>query len=295
MKYDITYVHPSTVPPKVGRPWPPELDQKLREGFLRGDSFQKLCDDHGRNQNGIVARLLTLRLIRRDPAYLNSNSHFLITEKAQEQMSTALTPAIIDMLTTQYVRALQNDVGWHDKARAAIARNDPDTFDRVTLDTLVKGIHAGDFDDFDDFDWTRWIVAELRIQMLRKMPYVPEAFMKYLSEEERLNVETNHSDDTADAATYTFSALSSPKPKDITMNTTSNSSSVNTIPFATRHEIFGQDTRHMSEGQLIEAIKKIEGEIANLGQVKTASKKIEAKKAELTAMLASVVEILDAK
>lgn len=86
------------------------------------------------------------------------------------------------------------------------------------------------------------------------------------------------------------------------MNATSNSSvsglsssSVNTIPFATRHEIFGQDTRHMSEGQLIEAIKKIEGEIANLGLVKTASKKIEAKKAELTTMLASVVEILDAK
>lgn len=209
-------------------------------------------------------------------------------------MTNTLTPAIIDMLTTQYVWTLQNDVVWHNKARAAITRNDPDTFDRVTLGTLAKGIRAGDFDDIIG-NWTRWIVAELRIQMLRKMPYVPEAFMKYLSEEERLNVETNHSDDIADAIAYAFSALSSPKPKDITMNTTSNSSSVNAIPFATRHEIFGQDIRHMSEGQLIEAIKKIEGEIANLGQVKTASKKIEAKKTELTSMLASVVEILDAK
>lgn len=191
------------------------------------------------------------------------------------------------MLTTQYVWTLQNDVVWHNKARAAITRNDPDTFDRVTLGTLAKGIRAGDLDGIIG-DWTRWIVAELRIQMLREMPYVPKAFMKYLSEEERLNIETDHSDDAP-------SALPVSTPKDIIMNTTSNSSSVNTIPFATRHEIFGQDTRHMSEGQLIEAIKKIEGEIANLGQVKTASKKIEAKKAELTAMLASVVEILDAK
>lgn len=65
--------------------------------------------------------------------------------------------------------------------------------------------------------------------------------------------------------------------------------------FETKHYVFGQDVGNMTEGQLVDAIKRIENEIADLKTVKTKSTKIAAKIAELNAMLAKVVEVLDAK
>ena len=65
--------------------------------------------------------------------------------------------------------------------------------------------------------------------------------------------------------------------------------------FETKHYVFGQDVSNMTEGQLVDAIKRIENEIADLKTVKTKSTKITAKIAELNAMLAKVVEVLDAK
>lgn len=70
---------------------------------------------------------------------------------------------------------------------------------------------------------------------------------------------------------------------------------MNATAFATKHFVYGQDTANMTEEQLIEAIKKIETEIANLGAVKTKSKKIAERTAELETMLAAVVTVLDAK
>ncbi|MBX9922240.1 MAG: hypothetical protein K2Y33_20805 [Mycolicibacterium frederiksbergense] len=68
-----------------------------------------------------------------------------------------------------------------------------------------------------------------------------------------------------------------------------------TTAFETKHYVFGQDVSNMTEGQLTDAIKRIENEIADLKTVKTKSTKITAKIAELNAMLAKVVEVLDAK
>lgn len=51
----------------------------------------------------------------------------------------------------------------------------------------------------------------------------------------------------------------------------------------------------MSEAQLINAIKQIEAEIADLKAVKTKSSRITAKVKELEDMLAKVVEQLDKK
>lgn len=65
--------------------------------------------------------------------------------------------------------------------------------------------------------------------------------------------------------------------------------------FETKHYVFGQDVSNMTEGQLVDAIKRIENEIADLKTVKTKSTKITAKIAELNVMLAKVVEVLDAK
>lgn len=67
------------------------------------------------------------------------------------------------------------------------------------------------------------------------------------------------------------------------------------VAFDTRHYVFGQDVSNMTEDQLVGAIKRIEAEIADLKSVKTKSAKLAAKVKDLEAMLAKVVEVLDAK
>lgn len=67
----------------------------------------------------------------------------------------------------------------------------------------------------------------------------------------------------------------------------------NSVAFETKSYIFGTDASSMNEDQLIESIKKVEKEIENLKSVKTKSKKIESKIANLEKMLVSIVEILD--
>lgn len=51
----------------------------------------------------------------------------------------------------------------------------------------------------------------------------------------------------------------------------------------------------MSDDQLIDAIKKVEKEIEDLGSVKTKSKKIEAKVSEANETLNKLVTLLDAR
>lgn len=69
----------------------------------------------------------------------------------------------------------------------------------------------------------------------------------------------------------------------------------NTTPFETINFVYGADVGCMNEEQLIAGIKRAEGEIAQLGTVKAASKKLAAKKEELEAAIAKMVEVLDAK
>lgn len=66
-------------------------------------------------------------------------------------------------------------------------------------------------------------------------------------------------------------------------------------PFEVITFVYGSDVKSMSEEQLIDSIKRAEADIAKLNVVKTASKKLEAKKAELQAAIDKMVEALDAK
>lgn len=65
--------------------------------------------------------------------------------------------------------------------------------------------------------------------------------------------------------------------------------------FETKHFVFGTNIADMTEAQLIDAIKQVEGEIADLKAVKTKSSRIAAKVKELDDMLAKIVEALDKK
>lgn len=63
--------------------------------------------------------------------------------------------------------------------------------------------------------------------------------------------------------------------------------------FETKNYIFGNDVEHMSEDALIQAIKRVEEQIADLKAVKTKSTKIAANIAKLQEQLASIVAELD--
>ena len=65
--------------------------------------------------------------------------------------------------------------------------------------------------------------------------------------------------------------------------------------FETRHYIFGQEISTIPDESLITAIRKIEGEIDALKEVRTKSTKVATKIKELEEMLKKVVEVLDAR
>lgn len=79
------------------------------------------------------------------------------------------------------------------------------------------------------------------------------------------------------------------------IETTEETNMSNKVIFKTVTFINNADVTGLSEEQLIDAIKTIEREIADLKSVATKSKKIEAKIADAEATLAKVVEVLDGR
>ncbi len=49
-------------PERVGKPWSEAEDQRLSEGFRRGETLPALMSAHGRGEGGILARLVRLKL-----------------------------------------------------------------------------------------------------------------------------------------------------------------------------------------------------------------------------------------
>lgn len=81
-------------------------------------------------------------------------------------------------------------------------------------------------------------------------------------------------------------------PKTITIEEPATMSN-NAPKFETKHFVNGADAKHLSDAELITAIKDIEKEIAQLQEVKTASKKISAKITELDAAREAIAALLD--
>lgn len=195
-----------------------------------------------------------------------------------------MNPVVIDMLTTQYVWVIQNESSWHTKVTAAYLNNSPNQFERICWDHVARVCRTNG--ESLTFDWTAWVVGELRRQFLENQirEYTPSHFLKYLKAD-------------IDSHMAKAEAILNSVQEDLSnaIFETKETNTMTTIAFATKHFIFGQDTANMTEEQLIDAIKKIEAEIANLNTVKTKSAKIAAKIKELNDMLASVVGVLDAK
>jgi hypothetical protein len=66
-------------------------------------------------------------------------------------------------------------------------------------------------------------------------------------------------------------------------------------PIETKTIIFGQDVADMKDADLIAAIKRLEGDVAKLKEVKTESSKIKSNIIELKECIRKIVVILDAR
>jgi hypothetical protein len=188
----------------------------------------------------------------------------------------------IDELTQNYVWTIQNERDWYSSQREALAFNSYPAFNRATSEWITR-VNRRDCSGEMLLTEERSFIAYTLLLEFMKERVVPSRFTPFLDAAEKF-LQTIHGEIEPE-----------PKPSNDAESITKEQEIMNTTAFATKHFIFGQDTTTMTEDQLIEAIKKIEAEIANLKLVKTASKKIGARVEELNAMLANVVAVLDAK
>lgn len=185
-----------------------------------------------------------------------------------------MNPARSEYLLTQYVLAIQNEGEWYKQVAPCVDRGDFELFRGETY-LYIKRL-ARDLRETTSIRDRAFIYCELwksldgKPSVLRNVPRELGAVLR----------------DLLDGPIPTPTTTPEPElKKEIIM----------AIPFETKHFVFGTDTKSMTDEQLIDSIKQVEAEIAALGVVKTSSKKIAAKKAELETMLANIVETLDAR
>lgn len=68
-----------------------------------------------------------------------------------------------------------------------------------------------------------------------------------------------------------------------------------TIAFETRYYVYGVEVKGMTDGQLIAAIKRVEGEISDLRSIAASSSKIAIQIAEKQQALTCIVAHLDSR
>lgn len=207
-----------------------------------------------------------------------------------------------EFLGSQIVLTLENESTVHRRATEHISANDYESFRMMLfntspLDRVMNSARLGSSKDLKDSEVLRyipWAKSRVIVMLWQRMrcnagfdpDSPPDAGRAFYKE----GLALIHGTDARIADAYSQPLVSQPQPKkEITMAANNNT------PFETIHFVYGADVGCMNEEQLIAGIKRAEGEIAQLGTVKAASKKLAAKKEELEAAIAKMVEVLDAK
>ena len=183
-----------------------------------------------------------------------------------------------DFLTVQYIWALENEHAFVIKARNEAERGNFHQLTRL-VESSTRGIRR-DIDDTPSVAEWAFLYIELWHRMGGHLP--------------------NYGWRSYDADKYHYNkrlfaeALAAKQPTQST-ETPEETDMSNKITFKTVTYINNADVTALTDEQLIDAIKTIEREIADLKGVVAKSKKIEAKIADAEATLAKVVEVLDAR
>lgn len=203
-----------------------------------------------------------------------------------------MNPTRKEWLDQQYVCVLQSNSSWHQRAIEAIRRQNFEQFRRQCGEwisrtrRLIADNGCGADARFTESD--RLYVITTLWEQEEADPQDPY----YLALKMQMKIEGMVLDKLAPAAPK-FEPLFKQE-YEATFETEEENTTMNK-PFNTISYVYGKPVNSMVEGELIEAIKKIEGEIADLKSIKVKSTKITANIAELQAALASVVAALDAK
>lgn len=182
-----------------------------------------------------------------------------------------------DFITPQYIWALENEHVFVTKARHEAERGTFYQFGRLVVSS-TRGIRR-DIDDTPSV--AEW--AFLYIELWHRMGGHPPNCGWRLQDADSYHLQKRRlAEHAANQSTETT-------------ETTEETNMSNKITFKTVTYINNADVTALTDEQLIDAIKTIEREIADLKGVVAKSKKIEAKIADAEATLAKVVEVLDAR
>ena len=204
----------------------------------------------------------------------------------------------LDYLTTQFVWPVQNEADWYLETRDALREGDVASFIRTSLRWLRKVVRV----NYRPNDYEKaicvcilWHQADGDMErfhyVVRNLTQFPAYYCSAL-ETLGLVGKSAAPQSEPQVATHNDPVAANNEVESETIK----EQAMNSAPaFVTKSYVFGVDVDTMSEGQLIDSIKKIEAEIADLNTVKTKSKKVASKIEELEAMLAKVVEVLDGK
>lgn len=201
-----------------------------------------------------------------------------------------ISPERREWLDHEFILAIENESAWYHQVNGKTFGQ----FRRTTgnfIYTIRTKYHGGTILSNTDFAYiliTLWMHRDGDLDACLKDPGIVKEEIEALVKEIRKNQALF--ENTAP----TTQLPSNPYPiyQEITMPT------INTNPnvaIEIKTLVFGQDASLLTDEQLIDAIKRIEGDIAKLKEVKTPSKKIAASIKELNDQLEAVVELLDSR
>lgn len=196
-----------------------------------------------------------------------------------------MTPKRKEHLYNQYVLAIVNNGDWHNRASKHIRPGGAPSFYNLTYEYLKN--EAVMLNESVPNDLER---ACIYLECWRYYGGTADMFMHGLDPNNSMIGRAVTKLLAEERASQQPVSQPEPSQEEPAVNNTNA-----TIAFETKHYVYGMDVANMSAGQLIEAIKKIEAEIADLKLVKSKSEHIKKRIAELEDMLAKVVQVLDSK
>lgn len=133
----------------------------------------------------------------------------------------------------------------------------------------------------------KWLAAqELRNQLAEIVSYELDKGMSWDDRTLLIQEIIEHTENALSHFCALKNSLSESKETEMTTNTK---------PFETINYVYGNDVSKMSEEDLLNAIRKAEKDLAEYDNIKTLSKKVEQRKAEIQEAISKMVEILDAE
>jgi hypothetical protein len=193
-----------------------------------------------------------------------------------------------EYIFTQYALTLINDGMWYTMTRRSVANKNYGEFRKVThkfINALMRSNNdvSSRSDHSVDTHFIEYLIRRTYF-MLWQHEGAPETSSDiYISDRTTLNTLAARSGHTAPPITLTSTIESKPI-------MSSNAS----IPFQSVNYVYGQDVKALEPKDLINSIKRVEKEIADLKTVQTSSTKITSMIEGLTTMKDQMVAALDA-